>query len=161
MLRVMLALIVVGVLTASTTDSTGWLAVGHPGLSVRFEHTLRTECRSNCEHYTVLLTFRGSPSPGRTERSDWNSLADASCIDVLLPGRNSFACRQPGALSGTTKTGQPYAISRYRVKREQLEDLTNPAAVLRIRSLTLRLPEETRMVLAAFLRAAPVAASGD
>lgn len=158
MARALLGVLVIGVLTGSSPDSTGWLSSDRPTIRVLFERSVRTSCHTDCERYTMLLAYRGTVSPTSSEQAEWSAVSDVQCVDVVLPGRSSFACRGPGSMAGTAKNGQPYATIRFHVKRETLDDLTQRDAQLRVQSITLRLPDATRTMLATFLRNPIVAA---
>ena len=152
MLRfIALLAVIAGTVASSTEPGTGWLASSHPRVRIMFDMTLRPECRADCERYDLLLAYRSSVPPAANELAEWRSFAEAGCVDLLLPGRKSFACREPGALAGTSKNGQQFATSRFRIKRADLEGLLAPSATVRIQSLTLRLPAETRATLKEFL----------
>jgi hypothetical protein len=73
-------------------------------------------------------------------------------MDIVLPGKTTFACRQASSLAGTTKTGQHYAILRFRLHRDQTASLTAPSAALRLRDVTFRFSEAGRTALAEFLQ---------
>jgi hypothetical protein len=134
-------------------DTTDWLASSHPRITLKFEHAIAPECVVDCTRYLFIVSYRGNAAESIEELREWQSISEAGCIDIVLPGRKFFACKQASSLVGTSKSGQRYALLRYRLPRDHAGALTAGAAWLRLGDVSFRLSDAGRTTLADFLQA--------
>jgi hypothetical protein len=139
-------------------NTTDWLTSSHPRITLKFEHAVAPECVVDCTRYLFIVSYRGSMAASIEELREWRSISQAGCIDIVLPGRKFFACKQASSLVGTAKSGEPYALLRYRLPRADADALTASAATLRLGDVSFRLSDAGRTTLADFLQA-PVTAT--
>lgn len=136
---------------------TDWLSSSHPRITLMVAHATDAECLVDCARYLFVVNYRGSNNA--EELIEWNSLRETGCIDIVLPGKTTFACKQASSLTGTAKDGQHYAILRFRLQPDQANSLTAAAATLRLRDVTFRLSDAGRAALAEFMRTPAVSTS--
>ena len=139
---------------------TDWLSSSHPRITLKVGHDVEGQCVVDCTRYLFIVNYRGSNRASSEELIEWNSIHETGCIDIIVPGKTSFACKQASSLAGTAKNGQHYAILRFRLQRDQAASLTASAAVLRLRDVTFRFSDAGRTALAEFLEI-PAAPTSD
>lgn len=151
----LLCLLFSGAPLVHRTEATDWLVSSHPRITVKFEHAVAPDCAVDCTRYLFIVNYLANASASVEELREWKSISAAGCIDFVLPGRRLFACKQASSLTGVSKSGQHYAILRYRLARHHADALTASAASLRLGDVTFRLSDAGRTTLGHFLEVPP------